>query len=240
MATLTITNPSLKTGDVLSFTFSGMMHYDTVWVGVVGGGGLYVDADGTGHGAAAFTIGESPGTYTLEAYDSIGNYATTNFTILSSGTGSTWTLLSTVNTAANHSANLRGWGLLSIVNTVSTHSTPIPIQTWVLLSTVNAQTIHSANLIGWVLLSTINTQAIHSANLLGWTLLSIVNVSVGHSANLLGWVLLSTINILAVHKVSGDGGGDGTDGTTPSWLIPAAIVAVALSSQQDKKKAGAR
>ena len=91
MATLTITTPSLKTGEVLSFYFSGFMHGDDVWVGVVGGGGLYVTADGTGHGAGAFTLGESPGTYTLEAYDSVGNYATASFTVVSSGTGTTWT-----------------------------------------------------------------------------------------------------------------------------------------------------
>jgi hypothetical protein len=239
VATLTISNPSLKTGDVLSFSFSGFMHGDDVWVGVVGGGGLYVTADGTGHGAATFTLGESPGTYILEAYDSIGNYTTANFTVLGSGASTSWTLLSTVNTSASNSANLLGWALLSTVNTVTTHSVPVPVQTWVLLSTINTQAIHSPNLLGWVLLSTVNTQAIHSANLLGWVLLSTANVSVVHSANLLGWVLLSTVNTAASHKVSGDGGG-GSGGTTPSWLIPAAIVAVALASQQKTKKVGAR
>ena len=237
MATLTISNPSMRIGDVLSFSFSGFMHGDDIWVGVVGGGGLYVTADGTGHGAAAFTLGEGPGTYTLEAYDSIGNYATTSFTVSGSGTGTTWTLLSTVNTVTNHSVALTGWALLSTVNTVTTHSLPVPVQTWALLSTINTQAAHSANMLGWALLSTVNTQAIHSANLLGWVLLSTANVSVVHSANLLGWVLLSTVNTMAAHKVSG-GGGDGNGGATPSWLIPAAIVAVALASQQNKKKVG--
>lgn len=317
MAVLTISNPSLKTGDVLSFTFSGMLGFEDVWVGVVGGGGLYITADASGHGGGSFAIGEGPGTYTLEAYDSVGHYATASFTV-TAVTG-TWTLLNTVSTYASHrvtvaaltctasllsggslsfsftgftpnaqvwvgvvggggvyvyasslgagsgsfvdgdpagSYTLRasdnygkiatatftvtavqiGWVLLSTVNTVANHG--VVLTGWKLLSTVSVPVIHSANLLGWVLLNAVNVQAVHTANLLGWQLLSTVNAMAVHTANLLGWVLLSTVNTTAVHK-TGEGPTPPPP-TTPSWLVPAAIVAVALASQQSTKKVGAR
>ena len=99
MATLTISNPSLKTGDVLSFTFSGFSKNSTVWVGVVGGGGTNFATNSLGNGSGAFQIGEAPGTYTLEAYDDF-YYASATFTV-TAVTG-TWTLLKTVNIVAVH------------------------------------------------------------------------------------------------------------------------------------------
>ena len=79
---LVITNPTLKTGDVLSFQFAGFDGATRVWVGVVGGGGAWFAVDYAGRGSGAFTIGESPGNYILEAWDEyIGYYATATFTV---------------------------------------------------------------------------------------------------------------------------------------------------------------
>ncbi len=79
MAYLTITNPSLKTGEVLYFSWGGFNAAAQVWVGVVGGGGNWFN--GTG-GSSGFQLGEAPGNYTLEAYDDIGMYyVTAPFTI---------------------------------------------------------------------------------------------------------------------------------------------------------------
>jgi len=97
MANLTIANPNINTGDVLNFSFSGMGPFEQVWVGVIGGGGLYFTAGQNGAGGGSFQIGEGPGTYTLEAYDSIGNYATRSFTV--SGTVYNPTLTCTASVA---------------------------------------------------------------------------------------------------------------------------------------------
>lgn len=212
--TLTCTS-SLKTGDVLSFSFTGFTPNAQVWVGVVGGGGVYVYASSLGAGSGSFVDGDPAGSYTLRASDDYGKVATASFTVTAVQTG--WVLLSTVNTVATHTVVLTGWQLLS---------------------TVNVSAIHSANLLGWVLLNTVNVQAVHTANLLGWQLLSTVNATAVHTANLLGWVLLSTVNTTAVHK-TGEGPTPPPP-TTPSWLVPAAIVAVALASQQSTKKVGVR
>ena len=82
MASLVITNPSLKTGDVLSFNFSGFMPNDSIHVWVVGGGGTYFTANPYGAGSGSFQIGESPGNYTLAAQDSQGTQATAPFTVI--------------------------------------------------------------------------------------------------------------------------------------------------------------
>jgi hypothetical protein len=69
MAQLTIGNPSLHAGEAIVFSFSGMQPYGDVWVGVAGGGGLYVTADQYGMGVGSFVLSEPEGNYTLEAYD---------------------------------------------------------------------------------------------------------------------------------------------------------------------------
>ena len=84
MASLVITNPSLKTGDVLSFNFSGFMPNGSIHVWVVGGGGTYFTANPYGAGSGSFQIGESPGNYTLAAQDSQGTQATASFTVIPS------------------------------------------------------------------------------------------------------------------------------------------------------------
>lgn len=81
MAYLTITNPSIKTGEILYFTWGGFTQGDAVWVGVVGGGGHWFDSLS---GSSGFQIGEAPGNYVLEAYDEMDPPAarvTANFTV---------------------------------------------------------------------------------------------------------------------------------------------------------------
>jgi len=72
-ATLTITNLDkwLYQGQSLYFTFSGFTPNSQVWVGVVGGGGIYRTADNNGNGSGDFGIGEPAGFYTLEAVEGI-------------------------------------------------------------------------------------------------------------------------------------------------------------------------
>ncbi len=83
MASLTVTPNPIQQGEVITATFSGFI--DMVWVGVQGGGGLSVLADGSGHGSVSFTLGEIPGPYVMEAYDEVGNYAEAAFTVIPAG-----------------------------------------------------------------------------------------------------------------------------------------------------------
>jgi len=78
---LIVSPTTLKTGDILSFTFYNFTPMASVSVYVVGGGGLNITANALGSGTASFTIGESSGTYTLEATDGYGRSATTGFTV---------------------------------------------------------------------------------------------------------------------------------------------------------------
>lgn len=80
VAKLTCTS-SLKTGDKLTYNFSGFQPNASVNVFVEGGGGLSKTADSSGAGSGSFTIGESGGNYTLVAQDNYGNRATAPFTV---------------------------------------------------------------------------------------------------------------------------------------------------------------
>jgi hypothetical protein len=75
---------SLKTGGTLSFNFTGFAPNASIWVGVVGGGGAYITADSTGAGSSGFQVGESAGSYTLEASDNSSHIAYAYFTVTSS------------------------------------------------------------------------------------------------------------------------------------------------------------
>ena len=83
MATLTVTNPSLETGDNLYFSWSGFRPNSPILIGVVGGGYTNLASNASGAGSSYFpSISEGPGTYTLYAQDWLYNYAEDTFTVI--------------------------------------------------------------------------------------------------------------------------------------------------------------
>jgi hypothetical protein len=82
---LMVTPTTLKTGDVLSFTFYNFTPMASVSVYVVGGGGMNITANALGSGTGSFSVGEGVGFYSLEAADNYGNSAIANFTVRGSG-----------------------------------------------------------------------------------------------------------------------------------------------------------
>jgi len=89
--------PSINVGGTLSFTFYGMSPMVSVWVGVVGGGGIYVVSNSLGSGTGSFTDGDQAGNYTLSATDgshtasasfTIGSSSNVQLTLNSAGAGS--------------------------------------------------------------------------------------------------------------------------------------------------------
>jgi len=110
MASLTITNPSIHTGDVLNFSFSGFNGAGSVWVGVVGGGGSWFNVGSNGSGGGAFAIGEGAGNYTLEAYDDMGMYyATASFTVTGTSYNPTLSCTASVQSGGTLSFNFAGF-----------------------------------------------------------------------------------------------------------------------------------
>jgi hypothetical protein len=73
---------SVPYGGDIDFDFAGFPPNVSVWVGVVGGGGSSYSSNSNGVGSGSIgPLGEAPGSYQLEAYDSFGHRATANFTI---------------------------------------------------------------------------------------------------------------------------------------------------------------
>lgn len=164
MASLTITNPSLKSGEVLSFTFTGFEKNSYVWVGVVGGGGAYFDTNSLGNGSGAFQIGEGPGTYTLECYDEIGHYAEDSFTVVATGV----------------------W---SVINQCITSVSPRTTASWQTLQTVYA-TISAPTPQSWSVLQNV-TASVGVVTSQSWSILQNINVSIAVAQT---WETLQTIN----------------------------------------------
>lgn len=81
MAQIIIDNNSINTGDVLSFSFSGMLPEWYCYVGVLGGGYAQFSTGMDGSNSGAFYITEGPGFYTLRVWDDFGNSAIANFTV---------------------------------------------------------------------------------------------------------------------------------------------------------------
>jgi hypothetical protein len=78
--TLTATS-SLKTQEILRFSFANFQPNASVNIYVQGGGGLTMAANGLGAGSSSFRVGEGPGRYTLVAKDGYGHQATASFTV---------------------------------------------------------------------------------------------------------------------------------------------------------------
>ena len=110
MASLTISNPSLRTGDTINFSFSGFNGAGSVWVGVVGGGGAWFNVGSNGSGGGAFQIGEGSGSYTLEAYDDMGMYyASASFTVIGGTYNPTLSCTSSLQSGQTLSFNFAGF-----------------------------------------------------------------------------------------------------------------------------------
>ncbi len=118
-ATLTITNPSLQTGDILSFSFTGMFPEWYCYVGIVGGGyaQFYTEVDGSGSGVIG-PIGEATGNYTLRVWDDWGNSAIATFTVSSPSQWVAVTSVTTIFSLARAEAEINQWILVSAVTTI--------------------------------------------------------------------------------------------------------------------------
>jgi uncharacterized membrane protein len=132
----TVYNPSLscsssvQSGSSLSFSVSGFPGYDSVWVGVVGGGGKYITTNSSGSGSGSFVINESAGTYTLEADDDTYR-VTRSFTVTAAP--AYWSQIATVNT----SISLEEVGYWSQIATSNINVGIEEIAYWSQIATVN-------------------------------------------------------------------------------------------------------
>jgi hypothetical protein len=72
----------VNVGSQLSFTFAGFQPNASVNVSVVGKGGLTAKANSIGGGTYGFKDNDTPGGYTLQAFDSYGHSATALFVVV--------------------------------------------------------------------------------------------------------------------------------------------------------------
>jgi hypothetical protein len=112
-------NATVVQGQAIKATFAGFYPGASVHIYVMGGGGLYVQADGTGSGEITFTIAtDAPGNHIIDASDNYGNRADAVFSVTASTISGGWRVLASLNAALpiGTSTISGGWRVLSSLN----------------------------------------------------------------------------------------------------------------------------
>jgi hypothetical protein len=223
MASLTITNPVIESGDFLNFTFSGMVSNENVWVGVLGGGGTQFKADSQGSGSGAFQINEGGGDYVLEARGDSNRYATAAFTITSASNINYWSLVDKyynfVTSANPAQEEANNWVLVDKALGYSHPSAQEEANNWVLVDKALGYSHPSAQeeVNNWILVDKGEWFTLPSAQ-------EVVS----------SWALVGKTSILMV-KTSGGGGEEKESNWLPMVLLGGAFAGLAIASSQGEK-----